>query len=103
MPPADQSLEPRYSAGVQVDLWLVAESQLILSREGLPQVADQREPLGAVVIPLGRVHDEAQLRPLRRIHRHIGKPKELHLVGSMLGEQCDAQAGINLESSCLPA
>ena len=87
---------PKICARLQVDFRLVDDAQLV-ARDRVPEIAHQREPLGAVAIELGRVDDAAGAIFLGDVHRDVGALHEHFGFGAMLGRDRDADAAVHVE------
>ena len=96
MLPAHQRLDAENLPRLQVDLRLVDDAQLV-ARDGVPEIAHQREPLGAVAIELRRVDDAAGSIFLRDVHRHVGALHQHFGLGAVLGRDRDADAAVHVE------
>ena len=91
---------PNTLARLQVDLRLVDHAQLI-ARDGVPEVAHQRQAFGTVPVELRRIDDGARAIFLRHIHRHVGTLHEHFGLGAVLGRDGDAHAAMDVEVQAL--
>ena len=96
MLPAHQRLDAENLARLQVDFRLVDDAQLV-ARDRVPEIAHQREALGAVAIELGRIDDAAGAIFLGDVHRDVGALHEHFGFGAMLGRNRDADAAVHVE------
>ena len=100
MLPADQRLDRAHVRGVQRDLGLVVEAQLVVFH-GAAQFTEQREVFllaGVIVLLVGR---EAGLVALRGVHGDVGVAHQRLRVLAVLGEMRDADAGADVERLAL--
>ena len=67
------------------------------SRIALPQLGEDGEPLGRVLVQLARVGGHAPGRPLRAVERHVRAAEQLVAVAPLLREEGDAGARPDLE------
>ena len=96
MLPADQRLDGADVRGVQRDLGLVVQAQLVAFHRAA-QFAEQRQMFllaGVVVLVVGR---EARLVALGRVHGDVGVAHQRLRVAPVLGVVRDADAGADVE------
>ena len=87
---------PKICARLQVDFRLVDNAQLV-ARNGVPEIAHQREALGAVAIELRRIDHAAGAIFLGDVHRDVGALHEHFGLGAMLGRDRNADAAVHVE------
>ena len=83
MLPAHQRFDAKNAARLQVELRLIDDAELVAG-DRVPEIAHQRQPLGAVAIQLLRIHDAAGAIFLGDIHRHVGALNEQLGFGPMI-------------------
>ena len=94
--PADQRLDARQRARAHVHLRLVVQHELAL-RDRTRQLGEQRQPVGVVMVDLGRVDHAWRAGLLRRVHRDVGTLDEQIDVGPVLREERHPDARLDVE------
>ena len=91
MAPTDESLDAGHLVGLEVDLRLVMENQLIMG-DALAQVEEQRELLRGLLL-LRCVDDGVPAAgPLGDVHRHVGPAQQLVGGAPVFGIHGDSHA-----------
>ena len=94
--PAHQCLDPADRPGRQVRLGLVVQRELAGVQRAV-ELPDQRQSLAAVAVARGQVDLVPGPPALRFVHRNVGALQQPHRVGCVLGEQSDADTGVDVQ------
>ena len=95
--PAHERLDAAHRAGPQLRLRLVVQDELAGLERGA-ELADEREPLAAVVVAADHVDLVAGAHALGLVHRDVGALQQAHGVAGVGGEQRDADAGVDVDA-----
>ena len=94
--PAQQRLHRLQPAGLQLDDRLVVQDELVLG-DRAPQPRRQRQPLERVLGDVGEHGRGRAAAALALVHRHVGVLEQLDRRLRVVGEQRDADAGLDVE------
>jgi hypothetical protein len=94
--PAHQRLDAAHAATGQSDLRLEVQDQLT-GVDRPAQLAEQAQPLGAVVVERDVVEADAQTAVLGRVHRDVGVLQQRLDVVPVHAGQRDADAGVDIQ------
>ena len=95
--PAHERLDAAHRAGPQLGLRLVVQDELAGLERGA-ELADEREPLAAVVVAADHVDLVAGAHALGLVHRDVRALQQPHGVAGVRGEQRDADAGVDVDA-----
>ena len=98
--PAHERLDAGDGPARQVGLRLVVQDELAVV-DRVAQLADEREPLAAVVVARRQVDLVAGAHPLGLVHRDVGALQQPDRVGRVLGVERDADARVDVDGDVL--